>query len=72
VIESCSGQCFLDPKNLKYPVCKKCSTGTCDCRLSCRGIRAAYQRAIQWKNEEVAAQAKRLEQRLILEDILCN
>ena len=47
--------CFLDPKNLKYPVCNP-RTGAYDCG----GIRAAKSRAAQFHKKSIEAKADRL------------
>lgn len=44
--------CFLDPKNLKYPVCRKT-----DAEFDCRGALAAYRRARQYKQYDIAKKA---------------
>jgi hypothetical protein len=41
IFEACGPDAFLDPARLKYPVMGR------DCRLDCRGVRVAKQRAAQ-------------------------
>lgn len=53
----CGNECFLDPQGMKYPVCSK---HTKDCKIDCRGVRAAYNRARQYKNTRIAALAKKI------------
>ena len=54
-LAKCGSKCFLDPKNLAYPVCAKGS-----CRPTLKGVQAAYQRASQQHRYDIAAKAKRL------------
>lgn len=44
--------CFLDPKNLKFPVCRKT-----DAEFDCRGALAAYRRAKQYGYSDIAKKA---------------
>ena len=39
VLEKCGSKCFLEPKELKFPICNK------SCCLDCDGLRSAYVRA---------------------------
>ncbi len=55
MITKCGSACFLDPKNLKYPICQKRS-----CKRSCKGIVAAKIRASQYKNSKVRQSADKL------------
>ncbi len=55
MISKCGSACFLDPKNLKYPICEKRS-----CKCSCKGIVAAKVRASQYKNSKVRQLADKL------------
>jgi hypothetical protein len=54
MLKKCGPSCFLLPSKLKFPVCRK------SCEPDCRGARAAYARARQWKYERVAKKAKKL------------
>lgn len=54
VYHKCGPKCFLDPKNLKFPICKKNS-----CKISKRGLSAAYSRASQWNYSNIKKKAKR-------------
>lgn len=60
----CGQKCFLGP-NLSFPVCKRCTDGSCNsCRYDKRGVQAAFQRARQWGHSDVAAKADRLRKQL--------
>jgi hypothetical protein len=50
----CGAKCFLGP-GTSFPICKRNT-----CRVSQKGVHAAYSRARQWKHEKVASRAKRL------------
>ncbi len=58
---ACGSRCFLGPHNLSFPVCKRCTGGTCQCRIDQRGVQAAYQRARQWGYPDIARRAKSLQ-----------
>jgi len=53
--------CFLDPKNLKYVVCK--GTGK-RAKPSCEGVLAARRRAILQRARKMRAKAERLAREL--------
>lgn len=57
--EKCGSKCFLSPKDLKFPVCKKTSRKG-KCNASCSGILSAYRRARQYKHSAIANKALRL------------
>jgi hypothetical protein len=59
VLADCGESCFLIPKDLKFPICKK----TRPCEYSCRGLRAAKARAGEWKYTKVLERAKELSKR---------
>ena len=48
----CGSKCFMDSKNLKYPICSPWS-----CKPNCKGIRAAYSRARQYHHNSIASRA---------------
>ena len=54
MLKKCGSKCFLDPKNKKYPVCSKGS-----CKVSKKGLQAAYTRARQYHRQGIANKAKR-------------
>lgn len=59
--EKCGPTCFLDPKNLKYPICRSRGRGVRGCKPDCRGILAAYERSRQSnRSSSVARKARRL------------
>jgi hypothetical protein len=63
LIKRCGSKCFLDPKNLKFPICEKCSKGTCNnCRISPAGLRAAMSRAGEWGYPQIEKKAKKMYQ----------
>jgi hypothetical protein len=47
LLEECGKKCFLIPDKKKFPICKKCSRGKCDCKPDCRAILSAKRRAHQ-------------------------
>ena len=52
--KKCGAKCFLNPKTNGYPVCNK------SCKYDCRGIQSAYNRARQFKRNEIADKAEKL------------
>lgn len=54
----CGSRCFLQPKDLKFPVCNPKT-----CKVSCKGAVTAKVRAAQWKYPEVYKKASRLVER---------
>jgi hypothetical protein len=52
--QKCGSKCFLNPKEEKFPICSK------SCDIDCRGVHAAYQRARQYKHEDIAEKASSL------------
>jgi hypothetical protein len=57
--DRCGTRCYLSPRKLKYPVCKRSS-----CKPSCQGTRAAFMRARQQHDSKVSKKAVRLGKRL--------
>ena len=56
----CSPACFLDPENLKYPICPALRVTKGECVVSPRGVRAAKVRASQWHHPEIVKKANRI------------
>ena len=52
--KKCGKKCFLGP-NKKYPICKKHT-----CKISSKGVYAAYIRARQYHDKNVSRKAKKL------------
>ena len=50
----CGQKCFLGSM-IKYPICKKNT-----CKISNKGIYAAFVRSREWKNRRVSSKAKHL------------
>jgi hypothetical protein len=61
--EKCGDECFLQPSSYGFPICPRCLNGQCSCQVDCRGLLAAKIRARQWKYENVADVAKKLEEK---------
>src|SRR5581483_10599205 len=56
LLNKCGNKCFLLPEEEKFPICAKLESGN-DCQIDCRGVQAAYNRARQYKYQEVANKA---------------
>ena len=54
MLKKCGNKCFLG-KNKTFPICKKNT-----CKISKKGIYAAYIRARQYKHRNISAKAKKL------------
>ena len=54
MLKKCGKKCFLG-KNKKFPICKKNT-----CKISKKGVYAAYVRARQYKHRKISAKAKKL------------
>ncbi len=50
----CGDKCFLDPAREAYPICDK------ECNVDCRGLHAAYIRARQNHQDDIAEEAQNL------------
>ena len=50
--KKCGTKCFLSPKDLKFPICKKNS-----CKVDCKGLVAAKVRSNQFKYKSIAKRA---------------
>lgn len=65
---ACGPDAFLlpnkqQPGKSKFPIAAKCGTGTegmCDCKIDCGGVQAAYNRARQYKYDNVAAASQKI------------
>jgi len=55
MLKNCGKKCFLDPFNKAYPICKKNT-----CKISKKGILAAYIRSRQYKKSNISRKAKKL------------
>uniref|UniRef100_A0A6C0B017 Uncharacterized protein n=1 Tax=viral metagenome TaxID=1070528 RepID=A0A6C0B017_9ZZZZ len=54
MMETCGQKCFLGP-NKSFPICKKNT-----CKVSKKGVYAAYVRARQYKHKHISQKARRL------------
>lgn len=54
MFNKCGKKCFLGPKN-SYPICKKNT-----CKISSKGVHAAYIRSRQYKRANISRKAKHL------------
>jgi hypothetical protein len=54
MLEKCGKKCFLGP-NKSFPVCKKNT-----CRVSSKGVYAAYIRSRQYKHKNISKKANRM------------
>lgn len=54
MLQKCGKKCFLG-KNTKYPICKKNT-----CKVSKKGVYAAYIRSKQYHNPTISNKAKNL------------
>jgi len=54
MLEKCGKKCFLGP-NKSFPVCKKNT-----CRVSPKGVYAAYIRSRQYKHKNISKKANRM------------
>jgi len=54
MLKKCGKKCFLGP-NKSYPICKKNT-----CKISSKGVYAAYIRARQFKKRNISKKAKRM------------
>ena len=58
--DQCGDSCFILGDMKKFPVCKKCHKGKCECALSCKGILSSKLRSLQWGYPYVYDVASRL------------
>jgi len=54
MLKKCGRKCFLGPKKT-FPICKKNT-----CKISKKGVYAAYIRARQYKHAKISKRAKKL------------
>jgi hypothetical protein len=54
MMKTCGQKCFLGP-NKSFPICKKNT-----CKISKKGVYAAYVRARQYKHRRISQKAKRM------------
>jgi hypothetical protein len=54
MLKKCGNKCFLEP-NKSFPICKKNT-----CKISSKGVYAAYIRARQFKKRNISKKAKRM------------
>jgi hypothetical protein len=50
--QKCGSKCFLGP-GTSFPICKKNT-----CRISKKGVSAAYIRSREWKHKRISTKAK--------------
>jgi len=62
VMKKCGARCFMDPDNLKYPVCPGNPRPTC--KVSKKGADAARRRSAQYHRRKVESKAKALQKRI--------
>ena len=60
--KECGNKCFLLPGKEKFPICPspRVTGGKSTCEIDCGGVQAAYNRARQWKYDEVADKAEKI------------
>jgi hypothetical protein len=58
MLKKCGRKCFLGPKK-SFPICKKNT-----CKVSDKGLHAAYIRARQWKHKNISRKARKMIQAL--------
>jgi hypothetical protein len=54
MMQKCGKKCFLGP-NKTFPICKKNT-----CKVSRKGVYAAYVRARQYKHRNISAKARKM------------
>ena len=54
MLKKCGKKCFLGP-NKSYPICKKNT-----CKISRKGVYAAYIRSRQYHNKSISKKAKKM------------
>jgi hypothetical protein len=59
--DKCGDKCFLDPEKEGYPICPSLRASRGKCGVDCRGIEAAKVRARQYKREDIAEEAQKLQ-----------
>jgi hypothetical protein len=58
MLKRCGRKCFLGPRKT-FPICKKNT-----CKVSSKGLHAAYIRARQWKHKNISRKAYKMLQAL--------
>jgi len=58
MLKSCGKKCFLGP-NKSFPICKKNT-----CKISKKGVNAAYIRARQYKHTNISNKARKMLKKL--------
>ncbi len=57
----CGSACFLMPETEGFPICARCKgENQCECKIDCRGVQAAKNRAAQWGHPKVVKKANEL------------
>ena len=54
MLKKCGRKCFLGPKK-SFPICKKNT-----CKVSAKGLHAAYTRARQYKHRNISRKARKM------------
>lgn len=54
---ACERKCFLDSKNRKYPICKRMTRKTKNCKIDIQGVAAAAKRARLVGNKHIERKA---------------
>lgn len=65
LLHKCGKKCFLDPKNEMFPICAATRERK-GCKVDCKGLLSAKVRAKQFKYEDIAKLAERLEKKLCI------
>jgi hypothetical protein len=65
LFEKCGKKCFLEPKNEAFPICAAIHQRK-GCKPDCKGILSAKIRARQYKHDDIARLAERLEKKFCL------
>lgn len=63
LMEQCGKDCFLQPTELKFPICKKCGKSQCSCKPECSAIIAAKVRASQYRHKRILSRARKAEKK---------
>lgn len=59
LLSTCGPDCFLDPENLKFPIC----SNKMDCVIQCSGIDSASVRAGQYKHQNILKTSRNMYQK---------
>ena len=63
--EKCGSKCYMDPENLKFPICPDLKFTKGKCVLDRRGLQAAKQRAQQYGYTKIADKVEQIESELL-------